>query len=288
MMGRSQTARPWGLGLLAGLVLGLVSVALAPVALAIERQELAYVVSFGPLTALNVTTTIDLTPERYRVEATVAPRAWIAWALPWQAHSEVNGQRQADGSLQPNDYLATAQWGVRLRKTALTYVAGNVHVALDPPGDNDGREVVPPELITDSLDPVSAVLSLMAAVADGHRCPLNLPVFDGHRRFDLATETLPGTVTASDRAGLPADLSHQIGPITVCRLHFRSLAGGWRNGERAQFWRTDHPGSERPPIDLWLAPLSESALPVPIQVTGGSAFGWVTVTLSSHSLKPWP
>ncbi len=287
MMGRSQTTRSWGLGLLAGLALGPVSAALAPAALAVERQELAYVVSFGPLAALNVTTTIELTPERYRVEATVAPRAWIAWALPWQAHSEVNGQRQADGPLQPDDYLATAQWGVRLRKTALTYVAGSIHVAFDPPGDNDGREAVPPELITDSLDPVSAVLSLMTAVADGHRCPLNLPVFDGHRRFDLATETLSGPVATSDRAALPADLS-QIGPITVCRLHFRSLAGGWRNGERAQFWRTDHPGAERPPIDLWLAPLPESALPVPIQVMGGSAFGWVTVALSSHSLRTLP
>ncbi len=270
--------------LLAGVTFVVVGLAPAP-APATERQELAYTVYFGPFPALDVTTDIEaglMSSKHYRVEATVAPQAWIAWALPWQARSEAEGRQLSDGTLRPEEYQASARWGVRVRKTSLSFTAGGVHVAIDPPNDTEGREPVPSERVADSLDPVSAVLSLLMAVAEGRGCPPRLPVFDGRRRFDLTTEALADTVMPPSHASVYA------GPVTACRLHFRSLAGGWRDGERARFWQTDQPGAERPPIDLWLARLHENEPPVPVYVTGGSMLGWVTVYLSSYAFAPAP
>ena len=65
--------------LLAGVTFVVVGLAPAP-APATERQELAYTVYFGPFPALDVTTDIEaglMSSKHYRVEATVAPQAWI-------------------------------------------------------------------------------------------------------------------------------------------------------------------------------------------------------------------
>ncbi len=256
--------------------------AAAETGIAGARQELAYTVYFGPLPALDVTTTVETGPGHYRVEAMVAPKPWIAWALPWQARSEASGRIGNDGTIYPEDYLATAQWGIHIRRTALTYTAGGLHVTLEPPGDNEEREPVPAALMADSLDPVSAVLALLTETANGRGCPPRLPVFDGRRRFDLLTETQADAVIPPSRYSVYA------GPVTVCRLHFRSLAGGWRDGERARFWQTEQPGAERPPFDLELARLHDDAPPMPVSVTGNSILGWVTVSLSSYRFVPGP
>ena len=63
------------------------------------------------------------------------------------------------------------------------------------------------------------------------------------------------------------------------------LAGGYRDGERSRFWQTDTPGAERPPIELWLAPLRAGAPPVPVYVAGKSILGWVTAYLASYSFE---
>ncbi len=247
-----------------------------------ERVRLAYTVYVGLFPALDVTVALEASAERYRVDARVAPQVWIAWALPWQARSEAAGRRPASGmQVQPEGYHATASWGVRMRGTILSYGGdGRVSVTLEPPGDNEDREPVPASLIGDSLDPVSAVFGVLAAVGSGQGCPQRTPVFDGRRRFDILADSLPKATLAAGR------YSAYGGPAAVCRLQFRSLAGGWKDGERARFWQTETPGSERPPIDLWLARLRDDTLPVPVFVSGSSILGSVTVYLSSYAFEP--
>ncbi len=273
MFGRAKRLILWIAALLPGL--------LAPgAALAADRLHLAYTVYFGPLPALSVTVGIEPGGDQYRIEATVAPQPWIAWALPWQAHSEAQGLRSADGP-HAQSYRATASWGSRSRMTDLTYLGGGgVRVVLDPAGDNDGREAVPPAVATGTLDPLGAVLGLLLAVDAGQGCSQTIPVFDGRRRFDIHGEPLPGAVMMATWYAAYA------GPAIVCRLRFQSLAGGWRDGERSQFWRTDSGSGERPPMDLWLAKLRDGTPPIPVFVTGPSMLGLVTVYLSSYTIEP--
>ena len=246
---------------------------------AAESQHLSYTVYFGYLPALSVATTVESGGGAYRVEAEVVPQSWISWAIPWTAKSAASGR--LGSGVTPQRYLSAASWGTRGRQTTLEFGDdGTIKTTVEPPKKEDGRDPVPDAMLKGSLDPVSAVAAMLgAARAGGPGCAPDLPVFDGRRRFDIHSERRPDGTLA------PATYSAYAGPTVVCQLHFRSLAGGYRDGERSRFWQTDQPGSpERPPIELHLAPLKEGALPVPVYVAGKSILGWVTAYLNSYTI----
>lgn len=260
-----------------------VTLALAGVATpaAAERLKLSYVVYFGYLPALDVSAEVETDAQRYRIEAEVAPQSWIAWALPWTAHSSVSGRRTASGGLQPESYRSTANWGSHSRATVLEFGAADapVHAVTEPPRAEPERESVPDDKTVGALDPVSTVLALLDSVGDGHGCPASLPVFDGRRRFDLHAEAQPNAVMAA------SGYSAYAGPVQVCRLRFVSLAGGYRGGERSRFWQGSGPDGQRPPIDLWLARPRDGLPVMPIHATGDSILGAITLYLSSFTVE---
>ena len=241
--------------------------------------HLTYVVYFGYLPALNVATTIESSDGHYHLDTVVIPQSWISWALPWTAASEASGRIEGDGKVSPDHYLSTATWGTHKRLSGLDFAEdGTLKQGVEPPKPEEGREPVPPEMLKGALDPVSAVTAMLgAAKAGSPGCAATVPVFDGRRRFDISAERQPDATLA------PAYYTAYAGPAVVCQLHFKSLAGGYRDGERSRFWQTDKPGAERPPIELWLAPLKVGELPVPVYVAGKSILGWVTAYLASYT-----
>ncbi len=264
-----------------GLAAGLLGLSLT-VPAAAATTELSYVVYFGYVPALDVTTSIETGDGRYRVQARVEPQAWISWALPWIAVSEASGRLAADGAVTPEHYHSEGTWGTRKRETSLDFAAdGTLKTPPEPLKPEEGREPVPPELLKAILDPVSAVMAMLEPARPGRAgCAPSVPVFDSRRRFDIHAERQP------DATLEPAYYSAYAGSAVVCQLRFKSLAGGYRDGERSRFWQTDKPGEERPPIELWLAPLQEGAQPVPVYVAGKSILGWVTAYISSYTLPP--
>ena len=245
-----------------------------------ETAHLGYVVYFGVLPALDVTTTVESGEGRYHLTATVVPQSWVSWAIPWTATSDASGRLAADGTVIPEHYLSSATWGTRHRQTRIDFNAdGSLSAGVEPPKVEEDREPVPEALLKGVLDPVSTVVAMLAAArTGGPGCAANLPVYDGRRRFDIRGERQPD-------AAVPAvSYSAYAGPAVVCQLHFTSIAGGYKNGERSRFWQTDKPGAERPPLELKLAPLKEGQLPVPVAAAGKSMLGWVTAYLSSYHL----
>ena len=242
-------------------------------------MHLSYVVYFGYLPALDVATSIESGGGHYRLEAKVVPQSWISWAIPWTAVSEAAGRLGDDGRVGPEHYLSAATWSTRRRQTSLEFAEdGSLKTAPEPPKLEEGREAVPAEMLKSVLDPVSTVVAMLgAAQAGGPGCAPSLPVFDGRRRFDILAARQPDATMA------PVRYSAYAGPAVVCQLRFKSLAGGYRDGERSRFWQTDKPGAERPPIELWLAPPRAGALPVPVYVAGKSILGWVTAYLAKVS-----
>ncbi len=260
-------------GIVASVVLG--GALAAPAAAA--TVSLSYVVYFSFVPALDVTTSIETSGDRYHVQARVEPQPWISWALPWIANSEAKGRMGADGVITPESYRSEGTWGTRKREMAFTFAEdGALKLGPEPPKPEEGREAVPEDLLKRVLDPVSAVMAMLDPARPGKPgCAPVVPVYDGRRRFDIRAERQPDANLEA------ASYTAYSGSAVVCQLRFKSLAGGYRDGERSRFWQTDKPGEERPPIELWLAPLPEGGQPVPVYVAGKSILGWVTAYLSS-------
>ena len=265
----------------AGLALAVLLVALVfrPAQAEAERIRLNYTLYIGYFSALDVTATIALADDGYRIEALVAPQSWIAWALPWTARSFADG-RIDDGAIRPDHHHVTSSWGSRTRHTDIEFSTGGVpQVTFDPPVPDGSREPVPDALRIGAIDPVSAVAAMAEAARGDRGCVPVMPVFDGRRRFDIRSAAQAGVI-------LPASsFSAYAGPVTACRLTFVTVAGGYRGGERSRFWQSAKDGGGRPPVEIWLAALGPNLPPLPVYAGGESILGWVTVYLSAFKIE---
>lgn len=97
----------------------------------------------------------------------------------------------SDGKgLQPARYATTTE--KRKKHKSLT-------VAFQPHGTpsirftpmDDAEEPAPPELLKDTIDPASAVLTLIRTLSDTASCAGKVQVFDGKRRYDVKFADLP-------------------------------------------------------------------------------------------------
>lgn len=253
-----------------------------------DRFRLVYTIWVTQIPLLDVTTVVDLAPDRYLVDARTATGGWLAWAAPWEAHSRVIGEVQ-EGNLAPRRYSGMAVWRDHEQGLVIDFRHdGTVATDYRPPWSAADNEPVPDALKTSALDPLSAVIALFREVGETGHCPTVLGVFDGRRRFDMTAETL-GTET------LPAtDFNAFAGPAVICRIRVKTLAGHHIGGEVSRFWRHDTNQTDRPPLDLWLGRVAPDLPPVAVKLEAWSVIGWVSIHLKSITREPstlaaeWP
>jgi hypothetical protein len=145
------------------------------------------------------------------------------------------------------------------------------------PGRKEDRDRVP---ITDehrlgAIDPMSAALMPVAGagdVAGPDACNRTLPIYDGRQRYDLAL--------SYDRAERAKDVKGFSGAVAVCRVTYRPVAGHRANRKQVREL------SENKNIFVWLAPIADTRVLVPIRVTIGTAVGTFIVQATHFSTEP--
>jgi len=125
-----------------------------------------------------------------------------------------------------------------------------------------------------ALDPVTALLQMLAHVAVDQSCDVKVPVFDGKRRFDLNGEDR-GEENVDDK-----DYGVYSGPARVCSVDFTMIAGEWKDREKNRFWEKEGGGQGRDPFHIWLASLDTKLPELPVRLDSTSAFGDVYVHLT--------
>src|SRR5262249_36494665 len=109
----------------------------------------------------------------------------------------------------------------------------------------------------------------------GASCEQTVPIFDGHRRFDVlmkdsGTEKLEG-----------GDYSFFNGMATKCQVDFAMRAGSRKDREGSHFWDDGkNGGSTRPPIYIYLAKVKNNLPPMPVRAETDTFFGSVMVHLT--------
>ncbi|KAA0578836.1 DUF3108 domain-containing protein [Azospirillum sp. B21] len=258
--------------LAAGLSLPLLPLA-APAAMA-EPLKATYRVFVGGVTALDVDATLDVTGDRYRIAVSAVTGGTIGRLFTWKTESESDGRRQGD-DLRPANHRQSSRFRGEPRNVTLTYgPQGDVSATVTPPPETDDREPVPPALQRGTLDPLSAVLDLLFAVGASERCDRSLPVFDGRRRYDMMFAEVGRRIVDPSRYSVFSGLAQQ------CRVSYKPVAGYGRSGPTGRFWQRSSP-ADRPPVDLWLAPVAAGYPPLPVRLETDSDFGSVVVHLTS-------
>jgi hypothetical protein len=211
----------------------------------------------------------------YHVVVKAGTHGFWGWLIPWETTLDAYGFIKGD-RLEPKEFYSHDEWGHKLRITKIHYNAkGDAVPEFDPPNHDENREIVTPEERKNSLDPVTALLQMLAHVAVQKSCAIPVPVFDGKRRFDITGRDEGTGVTEGEEYGVYS------GNARLCGADFKMISGEWKDREHANFWKKTETEAGRDPFLIWLAPPAPGLPEMPVRLESGSVAGLVVVHLAS-------
>lgn len=181
----------------------------------------------------------------------------------------------------PVRYESRDVWGHKLKVTRLKFAPdGEARAEFEPPsGVVPASEEVTLEQRRGALDPVTALLQMLAHLAVERDCNVEVPVFDGKRRFDVV-----GTEGAdADRAGEEIDSGEYgvfKGKARICNAGFRMVSGQWTDRQKSGFWKKSDKEDGREPFRVWLAKLSPELPELPVMLESASIWGRIVIHLT--------
>jgi len=150
----------------------------------------------------------------------------------------------------------------------LTFENGAARVVdADPDPAGEDRSAVPPDLLREALDPLSAALALGFQTGQAGRCEASVPVFDGRRRYDTVLDHL-GEETYTGPAGPRQTL--RCGFRFVRRAGYRPAAKRWKGISGT----------------LWMQQLDAGLPLLPVRVEIHTSYGTAYVHMVSATDRP--
>ena len=230
---------------------------------------LTYQVYFGGLKALALEAEIALTGDGYRVRLGAQTQGIIDWLVGWTANASSEGTIR-DGVLRPARHAIESRLRGTRRDAALTFRPdGSIDSVIEPSAEADEREPVTPEQERGALDPITAVLIAMRALAAQQSCEQRVPVFDGRRRYDVEFRDGGREVLKSSEYGSFS------GEATICLFRYIRIAGYQKAGRWNNARDVDRVHRS------WLAQVAPGLPPLPVRIEAEGAFGTVIVHLTA-------
>jgi hypothetical protein len=124
------------------------------------------------------------------------------------------------------------------------------------------------------VDPLTALL-IPAAAGGGltsEVCERTLPIFDGHRRYDLKL-----TFKRMDKMKLDSGYD---GPVAVCAMAFAPVAGHRTDSKLVRYLSQDRD------VELWLAPVAGAHLVAPMRLSISNMLGNLVVLATEFQATP--
>lgn len=251
------------LTLLPAMLSGAATAAEAP-----RSYSLTYDLWQGGFNALVLETEIKNNGTGYRAEFEAHTNGLVGFFYPYSVEARSSGLA-SDPFLEPQSFRTDSVKSGKKRRQEIVYRDdGSLDVRHDPPREFKKRERVPKALMLGTVDPISAVYSVLATVERLGSCEANVPVFDGRRRYDVQVSQGGQVDLAPSKYGIYS------GPTTLCHVSVQRLAG----------FKTKKSASHLPvTLDVWLAPIIEGAPAVPVRMEGVNSLGHMVVHLASTS-----
>ncbi|SDG01146.1 Protein of unknown function [Limimonas halophila] len=258
-------------GTLRGLCAAPLMAALLATPATAEQVGLTYKLWVGGLHGLTMKARVELDANRYDLALQAQTKGWTSTLFPFVLEARSVGA--VDGELPDPGRFHTAsrEGSERIRWAALDYPAGDGAPTLKAwpdPADERDREVVPERARRATLDPVSAVYTLLRQAADG--CDGKVAIFDGRRRFNLIAQD-QGTKQIRKSA-----YTMYSGPARVCELTLRRVHGFEQdNGRNRGKGGSGGGGESKYPdtIRVFLAEVKEGLPPLPVRLEAVTLLG---------------
>jgi hypothetical protein len=210
------------LGLAFALVAGGPAVAQTDLAWApSERVELVYEVFAGGRVA-RMALEFGVVGNAYFISTRQSSAGVLGWLWPWHANASVSG-RFLDKATVPEIYRVKGESRGRARSVAIDFRDGEVvRVDAVPPNSADDREDVHPDQRRGTVDPASAIMTVIRQINEGRACDARTPVFDGRQRYDIVFKDSGAAHLARDNGSIFE------GDARVCEFHWVPIAGRLR------------------------------------------------------------
>jgi hypothetical protein len=227
------------------------------------------------LQVATVEASFGLGPWSYQVQ--LAYRTTGVFGFFFEGH-QVNGVTGSWDNDRPAPlaFFGDGVWRGVHRITLIDYEHGQPMIrSLVPPNEAE-RQDVPPELMANTVDTLSALAKLLHQVAATGKCETTVHTYDGRRLTEVAAHTV-GIETLE-----PSERSIFSGPALRCNFEGRMLAG-FMLGD------SDEARGRRLHGSAWLAKVVPGEAPMPVRITFETRwFGDATMYLTHAAAGPSP
>lgn len=184
-----------------------------------------------------------------------------------------------DGRVVPLSYTGNSESKKRSQEVSFSAAGGTIREIVVQPEPRQRRDRVPvtEEHLKDAVDPMSAAVMPVAGNADvigPAACDRTLPIFDGEQRYDLEFSFVR-TEPLKDVRGFD-------GSTAVCRVRYRPIAG--HRTSRKQVREL----SENRNIFVWLAPIGDTRVVMPMRVSFESKIGTFVLQATRFTSRSKP
>jgi hypothetical protein len=225
-----------------------------------RSMDVAYDIRVGGLTLASIDLKAVVDAGRYVATSFVATKGLADVFVSSDVQALATGSVQGK-TIVPRTYNSDIRGGEKRQLVGLLF-GDKGPIAVDSAPPYDTRFPVPEELKLSTIDPVSSILyvALGSSVQSSAPCGVNVPIFDGRRRYNLKL-----AFEGNDKVSAKGVYN---GPALHCVAQYQRVAGFKppKNGKKP---------TVVPPIDVWLAPMNGGEMLVPVRMEIDSDFGAV-------------
>jgi hypothetical protein len=239
--------------------------------------HVSYAAYAAGLNVLDLDVGIDLNQRSYRLELDFRTAGMFSAVIHANIQSIVAGLWQGS-TVAPTRYYSYGTFRGEPRRTQIDYVDGQPVVKILEPPEDEPRDPIPPEMMRDTVDTLSAIALLVHTVAVTGRCDGHVATYDG-RRTSVITATDSGQEILP-----PENRSMFAGPTHRCDFNGRQTGGFAHDADHAELERPQHGVA-------WLAPAlpGQAAIPVRMQFHTrffGNATMYLTAVAPGPEIPP--
>lgn len=233
--------------------------------------SIAYEIYTGGLHTMSATMNMAMDKDDYAIDMIAKPRGLVGRLLPWKGKYQSHGLVK-NGYLQPKQHRKTSSWRDETDLTILQYNSHGTLTKANRIETKDGEtvrsydHVFEKELVSNTVDLMTATVHMLQNVTDGKTCDTSIPVFDGKRRFNMVFTQEGTPVLQSSR------LNKYNGASVKCTVEIQPVAG-WKKKKRGYLRIQEASRAKGFLPTIWIGQAYEGGPMVPVRMEIRSEYG---------------